>query len=245
MKQKNRIDERLMVYTVREGSYPDLDEEFNKNFDGMIGLDGKRFEPVTVSKWNESQSLKRNQNLSKRLLTDLNNGYKKVNKNWSDFWDLCLDFNPEYCFLCGRYVIPKMRADTERIKRPYKKGDIVHDYCFTKFMTVERTVAKLTPDAELICHLDLGWAINGSVCRERVNNNPKAIAEHLILLHGWNKIPELVAGEITEGRVTEKQWKKEVSENNKKWFYDCQLDYDVFRNEHFLKPNGRAFRSLA
>ncbi len=221
MQKKNRVDERLKEKTEKKSNYP------------------------TLSNWNMYQALARDNTLGKLLLLDLDRFYKKLFKNWGDFWDLCCDFNPEYCFICGRYVIPKMRGDKDRIKRPYKNCDIVHDYCFTKEMTVERTVAKLTPDAELICHLDLGWSIIGSVCRERVRNNPKAIAGHLIMIHHWSKIPEMVAGEINEGRYTEKQWKKDVSENNKKWFHDNQLDYDMFRNEHFLKPNGRIFRSLA
>jgi len=186
-------------------------------------------------------SLKRNSELTKRVLIVLDKLYKKVLRDWSDFWDLCEDFNPLFCFICGKYIIPKMRDDQSRIKHPYKNGDPCHEYCWGKEMTVVRSLGKLSPDAELICHLDLGWMIKGSVCRNRVLNNPKAIAEHLIMVHDWNKIPEAVAGEIKEGRYTEKDWQKEIQNNNKKWFYDNQLDFDVFRNNQFLKPNGKPF----
>ncbi len=129
------------------------------------------------------QSLARDPVYTKILLVQLEKQYKKVFKTWSDFWDMACDFNPQYCFICGRYVLPKMRNDKERIKRPYKNGDVVHDYCFTKEMTVERTVAKLNDKAELICHADKGWSMNGKVCRQRIKNNVDELRNHLGEFH--------------------------------------------------------------
>lgn len=156
-KHSNEIDMMLQERTLRKTSIPKEDT------------------------WIKSQSLKRNESLSKRLLTDLNSGYKKVFKNWSDFWDMVTDMEPQYCFLCGRFIIPKMRSDTTRIKTPYKNGDVVHGYCWNKEMTVERASGKLNDDAELICHAQTDGA--GVVCRERIKNNVEALRHHLGEFH--------------------------------------------------------------
>ncbi len=158
MKQ-NRIDDRLEKRTKKKSSYPNFSE------------------------WNEYQSLLRDPLLTKLFLIQLDKQYKKLFKNWSDFWDLCLDTNPRYCFICGYYMIPKMRNDKDRIKMPYKRGDPVHSYCFTKESTVERMTGKLNPESELICFIEKGWSISGSVCRLRVKNTVEAIRNHLGEFH--------------------------------------------------------------
>lgn len=159
MKKRNEVDNRLAERSVKKSSYP------------------------KYSAWNMYQSLYRDPILTKLMLIQLEKQYRKLFKNWSDFWDMCCDLDPQYCFICGRYVLPKMRDDKERIKRPYKNGDVVHDYCFTKEMTVERTIAKLNDKAELICFADNGWSMTGKVCRLRVENTLEAIRNHLGEFH--------------------------------------------------------------
>ena len=144
--KKNRVDDRLAKKSTKKTSYP------------------------KKSKWALNQALYRDPVFTKLMLLSLEKQYRKLFKVWSDFMDMACDMDPQYCFLCGRYVLPKMRNDKERIKRPYKQGDVVHDYCFTKEMTVERTVAKLNDKAELICHADKGWSMIGKVCRARIKN---------------------------------------------------------------------------
>lgn len=153
--KKNRIDERLATKSVKKKSYP------------------------KTSAWDMYQSLYRDPMLTKILLLQLEKQYKKLIKGWGDFWDMCMDVNPQYCFLCGYYLIPKMRNDKERIKHPYKNGEPVHAYCWNKEMTVDRTVAKLNEKAELICFADNGWSMNGKVCRQRIKNNVEVLRHHL------------------------------------------------------------------
>jgi hypothetical protein len=134
-----------------------------------------------------------------------------------------------------------MRKDKERIKHPYRNGEPVHAYCFQKEGTVERMTGKLNPESELICILDLGWSVTGSVCRDRVKNNPMAVISHLVSKHHWSLVPELARGEILKGTYTQKDWNKQFKEDNKKWFHDNQMNFEDFRNNQFLRPTGKPF----
>jgi hypothetical protein len=159
MKKKNKVDDRLEKRSTKKTSYP------------------------KSSAWDMYQSLYRDPIMTKILLLQLEKQYKKVFKSWGDFWDMCLDTNPQYCFLCGYYILPKMRNDKDRIKRPYKNGDVVHAYCFQKESTVERMTGKLNDKAELICHADKGWSMTGKVCRVRIKNDVEVLRHHLGEFH--------------------------------------------------------------
>lgn len=163
------------------------------------------------------------------------------------FWNLIFDRNPLYCFSCGKYI-PVHQRTIEFFKVPYK-SKVIHNDCW-EALPSDDFVKRLNEDSLLICNLDLGWGVGGSVCRSRVKNNPHSIMVHMVNHHGWNKIPELpfehVKKEImSTDKETLPKWKKqylkELSNNPEKWFSDNQLIWSDIRNIHFLKPNGKSF----
>lgn len=156
------------------------------------------------------------------------------------FWDVILDRNPTFCFLCGKYIAPFERFE-HWIKKPYKTGDACHDSCWKLFMKMEHTVQRINEESELICHMDLGYVVEPNVCRTRVMNNAGATMKHLIEFHGWRKTPELVQSDIESGKITKKQYAVTVKDNPEQFFLDNQLIWSDYRNNHFLKPNGKSF----
>lgn len=163
------------------------------------------------------------------------------------FWNMIFDNNPLYCFGCGEYI-PIHKRTEDYFKRPYKKEPI-HSSCWA-LLPQDDFVKRLNEESLLICHLELGWGVHGSVCRSRVRNNPLSIMVHMIKHHHYNKIPELPLKEIKEEMIpndTESldAWKKlylkKVTEKPTEWFIDNQWIYESIRNIHFLKPNGRSF----
>ena len=160
-------------------------------------------------------------------------------KMFNIFWQVILDRNPTFCFLCGKYIPPFERI-AEFVKKPYKKSDSCHDSCWKELMKMEDITQRLNEESELICHLDVGWVVEPIVCRTRVKNNPNGIMKHLIN-HGWRKTPELVQNDIQNGKITKKQYAVTIKENPEQWFLDNQLIWSVYRNIHFLKPNGKEF----
>ncbi len=165
-------------------------------------------------------------------------------KMFKIFWEVILDRNPTFCFLCGKYLAPFQRMESD-IKKPYKSGDLCHDSCWKLFMKIEHTTQRLNEESELICHLDIGWGVQPSLCRSRVKNNANGIMKHLIDFHGWRKIPELVQNDIESGKITKKQYAVTIKENSQQWFLDNQLIWSDFRNNHFLKPNGKSFPKVS
>ncbi len=154
------------------------------------------------------------------------------------FWNLIFDMNPLYCFSCGKYI-PVHQRTIEFFKVPYK-SKVIHNDCW-EALPSDDFVKRLNEDSLLICHLDLGCGVHGSVCRSRVKNNAGAIMKHLIEFHGWRKTPELVQNDIQSGKITKKQYVVTVNDNPEQWFLDNQLIWSDYRNMHFLKPNGRNF----
>ncbi len=154
------------------------------------------------------------------------------------FWNMIFDKNPLYCFSCGKYF-PVHQRTSEFMKTPYKDKPI-HNYCWDSLPS-DDFVKRLNEHSLLICSLDLGWGVHGSVCRIRVKNNANGIMKHLIESHDWKKIPELVQNDIEQGKVTNKQYLVTVKEIPEQWFLDHQLIWSVYRNIHFLKPNGKEF----
>lgn len=154
------------------------------------------------------------------------------------FWNMIFDKNPLYCFSCGKYI-PVHQRTAEFFKIPYK-DKVIHNDCW-EALPSDNFVKRLNEDSLLICHLDLGWGVHGSVCRIRVKNNPTAIIKHLIIYHGWKQIPELVQNDIKNGKILKKQYVVTIKENPEQWFLDNQLIWSDFRNIHFLKPNGKSF----
>ena len=157
------------------------------------------------------------------------------------FWNIIFDKNPIYCFSCGKYL-PVHQRTAEFFKIPYK-NKVIHNYCWDALPS-DDFVKRLNEDSLLICSLDLGWGVNGSVCRDRIKNNPDAIMKHLIS-HGWKKTPELVQNDIENGKITKKQYAITIKENPEQWFLDNQLIWSVYRNIHFLKPNGKNFPKVS
>jgi len=163
---------------------------------------------------------------------------------FSIFWQVILDMNPTFCFLCGRYIPPFERI-ADFVKKPYKKSDSCHDSCWKEFMKIEHTTQRVNEQSELICHLDDGWSVVPLVCRTRVKNNAEAIMKHLVNSHNWKKTPELVQNDIESGKITKKQYAVTIKENPEQWFLDNQLIWSVYRNIHFLKPNGKNFPKVS
>jgi len=179
----------------------------------------------------------------RRSITEAN----KIALLFQYFWNIIFDKNPLYCFSCGKYV-PVHQRTSDFIKIPYKDRQI-HNYCWDALPS-DDFVKRLNEDSLLICHLDVGWGVIGSVCRLRVKNNPHSIMVHLVNHHEWDKIPELPIEQVKKeimntDKETLPKWKKqyfkELSNNPEKWFFDCQLIFQDFRNIHFLKPNGKNF----
>ncbi len=161
-------------------------------------------------------------------------------KFFNIFWQVILDRNPTFCFLCGKYIPPFERV-ADFVKKPYKNGDNCHQSCWKETMEIEDITKRINELSRLICHLDLGWGVHPKVCRMRVKNSPKTIADHLIVHHNWKSVPELVQREINEKKFTKKDYFKKLVENPEEWFIDNQLIWSDFRNLHFLKPNGKQF----
>lgn len=165
-------------------------------------------------------------------------------KMFSIFWQVILDRSPAFCFLCGRYIPPFERI-ADFVKKPYKKSDSCHDSCWKEFMKMEDITQRINEQSELICHLDLGWVVEPTVCRTRVKNNPDGIRKHLVNSHGWKKIPELVQRDIEKNITTKKDYTKKMSDYPEEWFIDNQMIWSEFRNIHFLKPNGKLFPKVS
>jgi hypothetical protein len=188
----------------------------------------------------------------KRSITDAN----KIALLFQYFWNSLFDRSPLYCFSCGEYI-PIHKRDPEFYQRPYKK-DPIHSTCWDALRS-DDFVKRLNDESHLICHLDLGWGVHGSVCRGRIQNNPYSIMVHLIKKHGWVNIPELRESdfhkemkeladsaisnaEFSETRDSKlKKLVKSYINNPQEWFNDNQLIWEHFRSTHFLKPNGRSF----
>jgi len=166
------------------------------------------------------------------------------------FWNLIFDKNPLYCFSCGKYI-PVHQRTMEFFKIPYK-NKVIHNDCW-EALPSDDFVKRLNEDSLLICHLDLGWGVHGSVCRLRVKNNPHSIMVHMINHHDWNKIPELPLEHVKKEIMStdnetlpkwKKQYLKELSNNPEKWFSDNQVIWSDIRSIHFLKPNGKSFAKV-
>jgi len=170
----------------------------------------------------------------RRSITEAN----KIALLFQYFWNSLFDNNPLYCFSCGEYI-PIHKRVPEIYQTPYKKEPI-HNDCWNALPS-DNFVKRLNEESLLICSLDLGFGVHGSVCRLRVKNNASSIMKHLIESHGWKRIPELVQNDIEQGKVTKKQYLVTVKENPEQFFLDNQLIWSVYRNIHFLKPNGRSF----
>lgn len=169
------------------------------------------------------------------------------------FWEIILDIAPTFCFLCGKYIAPYLRNQSV-IKKPYKKGDVCHESCWKEMMEMEDITKRMNEFSRLICYLDLGWGVDSKVCRMRVRNNAESIMIHLIDHHDWKLIPELPLKQIQEemipnDEVSLSKWKKlylkTVTENPEKWFNDNELLWSEYRNNHFLKPNGKSFAKVS
>ena len=172
---------------------------------------------------------------------------------------MIFDKNPLYCFSCGKYL-PIHQRTPEFFKIPYK-DKVIHNYCWDALPS-DDFVKRLNEDSLLICYLDLGWGVHGSVCRIRIKNNACSIMVHLINHHGWKTIPELREidfqkemkeladsgisdTEFSETRDTKlKKLAKFYINNSEEWFHDNQMIHEDFRNMHFLKPNGRSFKKV-
>jgi len=203
---------------------------------------------------NLTHSIRRNK--FKRSITDAN----KLALKFRQFWDALFDSNPHYCFGCGLYI-PIMERELCRFKRPYNKEPI-HESCWDA-MQPDVFVKRVTEDSMLICHLDLGWTVKGSVCRMRVQNKPNHIMSHMIVNHGWKPVPDLVMKDIiqdvklhSDPTIPDEVFNNRVSngkieqiekyhQDGNKWFSDNQLIYTNFHNTHFLKPNGKSFPKVA
>ncbi len=163
------------------------------------------------------------------------------------FWNMKFDNNPLYCFSCGEYI-PIHKRVPEIYQRPYKK-DPIHNTCWDALPS-DDFVKRLNDESFLICHFDLGWGVNGLVCRQKVKNTAYSIMVHMINHHGWKQIPELPLKKIKSEMIPNDhesldKWKKlyirTIADNSKEWFFDNQLDFESIRNTHFLKPNGKSF----
>ncbi len=181
-------------------------------------------------------SLTHQKRLSKfrRSITEAN----KIALLFQYFWNMIFDKNPLYCFSCGKYV-PVHQRTSDFIKIPYKDRQI-HNYCWDALPS-DDFVKRLNEESLLICHLDIGWGVHGSVCRLRVKNNPHSIMVHLVNHHGWESLPELVGREVEEKKYTKKEYFDKIKSKPEDWFFDNQLIFQDFRNIHFLKPNGKSF----
>ena len=179
-------------------------------------------------------------------------------KFFNIFWQVVLDRNPTFCFLCGKYIPPFERV-ADFIKKPYKNGDNCHQSCWKETMEIEDITKRMNDFSRLICHMDLGWGVQPNVCRTRVRNNPESIMIHLIDHHDWKLIPELKEKEfddemkiLADSKISDKGFSKKrdgqykdlfqnYKENPEQWFNDNQLLWSDYRNIHFLKPNGKQF----
>lgn len=183
----------------------------------------------------------------KRSITEAN----KIALLFQYFWNSLFDKNPLYCFSCGKYI-PIHQRVPDIYQRPYKK-DPIHNTCWDALPS-DDFVKRLNDESFLICHLDLGWGVHGSVCRLRVKNTPYSIMVHMINHHGWKQIPELPLKKIQAEMIPNDhesldKWKKlyikTIADNSKEWFSDNQIIWEDFRNIHFLKPNGKNFPKVA
>ncbi len=95
------------------------------------------------------------------------------------FWELILDRNPEYCFLCGRFIIPSERSE-DNIKQPYKNSELCHASCWKLFVKMDHVTKRLSDDSELICLVDAGSQKIGKVCRQRVQNKWNEVYAHIV-----------------------------------------------------------------
>lgn len=146
------------------------------------------------------------------------------------FWDVVLDDNPQYCFVCGYYIRPSLRSgDPSYVQKRYKNGDYCHTQCFYKNITVDDAEKKLNPESLLICHLDLGLNMESNpVCRQRVLNTPKDILIHYLRHRN-----------ILEPNWTHMENHGSIEEH---WQNNYGIDWKDFRNLHFLKPTGQPFK---
>lgn len=158
MKQNRKSDLRLIEFSTRKNSYPDV-------------LVKPAFEIYQT-----------NPHMSKSVIMRLEKLYKKLWKDyWNSFWDFVNDFRPKHCFICGKYLLVKTRSTTGVIQ-PYKKSDLCHTYCWQKEMKPEYiTQTRLTPDSQLICHVETGkHLVSGDVCRKRIANKSGEVYAHIL-----------------------------------------------------------------
>lgn len=179
----------------------------------------------------------------RRSISDAN----KIALLFRYFWDTIFDKSPTYCFGCGEYI-ETYKRNSELIIKPYKKESI-HVICWNAIQS-DDFVKRLNEESRLICSLDLGWGVHGSICRSKVKNTPYSIMVHMINHHGWNEIAEIPLEQIKKeimstDKETLPKWKKAYLKglltNPEKWFLDNELICSDFRNTHFLKPNGKNF----
>ena len=103
---------------------------------------------------------------------------KLAEKMFHLFWDLILDRKPEYCFLCGKFIMPSERSQ-DNIKQPYKNSELCHDSCWKLFVKMDHVTKRISEHSELICVVDKGFSKVGKVCRLRVVNTSDEIHDHL------------------------------------------------------------------
>ena len=113
---------------------------------------------------------------------------KLAEKMFHLFWDLILDRNPKYCFLCGKFITPSERSQ-ENIKQPYKNSELCHDSCWKLFVKMDHVTKRISDDSELICLVDKGENKVGKVCRQRVQNKWNEVYAHIV--HHEVKVTEL------------------------------------------------------
>lgn len=150
--------------------------------------------------------------------------FTKVSKSWMIFWDIIEDDSPKCCFMCGYYIAPSQRQEPD-VKQPFKLGDLCHVLCFNNNIKMDDVTKKLNPKSNLICHIDVPTATNQILCRKRVFNDPSSILTHLYE-HKGLILPNL----------------KSNDDFIEFWNINMNIDWKVFRNENFLKPNGEPFK---
>lgn len=131
------------------------------------------------------------------------------------FFDRISDKDPQYCFVCGFYI-PFSQRNTEEIKKPTKKSEPCHTTCFNLNIKFENIHEKLNENSALICRIDKGSVTSKQpICRNRVLNNANSIMYHITQKHpGWSEEFSCV---------------------------EPGSEYNEFRKNHFLKPDGRNF----
>jgi|APSaa5957512535_1039671.scaffolds.fasta_scaffold14028_8 hypothetical protein len=93
--------------------------------------------------------------------------------------------------------------------------------------------------SKLECNIDLDWNKDDKLCRDLVENDPLALAIHMITKHGWQNIPQSAFRECK----TEQDKKDKLdlySKNGKEWWIDNQIIWTEFRKHHFRRQSVKS-----